>query len=121
MVVKQESNEPCEEFLEVWEKLTILQSKHRIEVHIFTNEWMSLTKELQELNSSHSISLQCIPGQAAKLLTIVMGHLEALVTSWFPRMLVCPSLYEHSVTYMACWKCYAEIGMPKTLTEGAYS
>lgn len=129
MCMKQEVNEPCEGFLDEWQmKLYILQSKFRIEVHIYTNEWVSLTNELLEL-SSHSFSLEsfeCLPGLATKLLVMVTGHVKALATSWFPGMLVTPTPggggagagSQSFVTYMPCWKCYAEIGTPRPLTGG---
>lgn len=123
MSMKQESNEPCEDFLETWQmKLCLLKSKHRIEVHIYTSEWVSLTNELLELNS-HSFSLDmfdCIPGLATKLLIMVTAHVKALAMNWFPGMLTSASHSQPFVTYMPCWKCYAEIGTPKGLNAGRY-
>ena len=104
MVMKQEPNEPSEEFLEEWQmKLAPLKSKYRIEVHIFTNEWLTLYNEVNQGSSSSN----CVPGLATKLVVMVTAHLKAL-TGWFPGMLVCPSPSQPFVTYMPCWKCHGE-------------
>jgi hypothetical protein len=123
MAMKQEVNEPCEGFLDAWQmKLkSILHSKIRIEIHIYTNEWVSLTNELLELNS-HNFSFEGLPGLATKLLVMLTGHVKALAMDWFPGMLLSPSAAASSseafITYVPCWKCYAEIGTPRSLSGG---
>ena len=104
MVMKQESNEPSEEFLQEWQmKLIPLTSKYRIEVHIYTNEWLALHSEMNPGSSSP----KCILGLATKLLVMVTAHVKDL-TGWFPGMLVCPSPSQPFVTYLPCWKCHCE-------------
>ncbi len=121
MVMRQVSNEPCDEFTSRWDfKISLEPAKYRIEVHIYTNEWVSLTNELLELNSQHSLPLdnfERIPGLATKLLIMVTGHVKDLALSWFPGMLK-GSPSQPFVTYLPCWKCYAEIGSPKPLNGG---
>ena len=108
LVMKQVSNIPSDEFLDKWEmKAHLLKSKYRIEIHIYTNEWITLSNELMELNSQENF--ECIPGLATKLLVMITGHVKALALSWFPGMLIFPS-GRTFVTYVPCWKCYAEIG-----------
>ena len=137
MVMKQASNEPCDEFLEAWQlRLRLLKAKHRIEVHIYTNEWVALINELLELNSqSFSLeNLECVPGLATKLMIMVTAHVRALAVSWFPGMMVAVPTSRSSmsslssaasgaggtpfVTYMPCWKCYAEVGSSNSLSGG---
>ena len=123
MVMKQESNEPSEDFLDAWQmKLITLKAKHRIEVHIYTNEWVALTNELLELNiGSFALlesSFECIPGLATKLMVMLAGHVKALATSWFPGMLTSSSPGQPFVTYMPCWKCCGRIGSIRDLGKG---
>ncbi len=120
MVLKQDTNEPSEEFTVKWEEKVNLESgKHRIEIHVYTNEWMSLANEL---NSYHSLPLDnfdYILGLATKLLIIVTEHVNDLAKNWFPRMFR-PMLHQRLNTYLPCWKCWAEIGKPKPLDGGMY-
>lgn len=118
MVMKQVTNEPCGDFADQWGKklAQLLTSKYRIEVHIYTNEWATLSNELLELNS-HNFDFGCIPGLATKLLIMMTAHVKALALSWFPGMLKVPSSSPF-ITYMPCWKCYAEIGSPRLFSGG---
>ena len=119
MVIKQVSNKPCDKVLETWQfKLKLLKSKFRIEIHVYTNEWVTLTNELLSLNSQTE-SFECIPGLATKLLVMVSRHVISLALNWFPGMLACSSQAEDKPpTYMPCWKCYSEIGTANLLDKG---
>lgn len=115
MVMKQAVNMPSDKFLETWQgRVKLLESRYRIEVHIYTNEWVKLTNELVALNA-HSGDFEAIPGLATKLLIMVTTHVKALALNWFSGMLRSSS---SNVTYIPCWKCYAEIGCSDTLNRG---
>lgn len=116
MIMTQSSNDPSDEFLEAWQmKLHLLTSKQRIEIHIYINEWVTLTNELLGPNS-YTLSLDNnIRGLATKLLVMVTGHVKALAMNWFQGMLMPVNNF---TTHMPCWKCYAEIETPRPLSEG---
>ena len=119
MVMKQASNEPGEGFPDAKEiKLRLLKAKHRIELHIYTNEWVSLGHELLELGSFSPENLESIPGLATKLLIMVTTHVRTVATSWFDGMLTSTS--SDVVTYMPCWKCYAEVEAPDPPFSGEF-
>ena len=108
VVMRQESSdetsEDSEETLSWRVKANLLKSKHRIELHVYTHEWVELSKELG--SDSEGVS-----ALATKLLVMVMGHVEALASSWFPGMLLSLSPAQHCTTYMPCWKCCLSAGV----------
>ena len=106
MAMKQESSEDAKN------QAKSLRHKYRIELHIYTNEWMSLTKELMEIKSQ-SLSLDNIQRLATKLMIMVTGHVKELATHFFNGMLTL-NLFN---TYMPCWKCYTEVD-PEILSGG---
>ena len=113
MTIKQESNEPSEEFLEVWKlRIATLDSKYRIEAHVYVNEWIALTREAN-LRSLKFTSL------ATKLMVMLTAHVKALTTSWFPRMLISSKTRSLS-TYMPCWKCYADAESSRDMRKGIF-
>ena len=111
LVLKQESNEVCPDFLNRWEfSIKLLEEAYRVEVHIYTDEWIKLVEDLAEAGR---LDVQITPTNvtafATRLLVMVSGHVKSLATHWFPGMLVAPHGFSF-VTFMPCWKCYAEIG-----------
>lgn len=125
LIMQQVTNEPCDNFLDQWEiKLKLLNSKYRIEIHIYINEWVALFNELLELGCTNFMfeNFECIPGLATKLLVMIASHVKTLAVSWFPGMIKGTS-EDPFVTYIPCWKCYSEIGTSSSVTEGndAYS
>lgn len=113
--LKQEPNGSYVEFLEKWRKLSPLKSNYRIELHIYTDVWASLSS-----HGSQNISLKSLSGLVTKLMVMVTRHVKSLI-SWFPGMLLSRIPSQTFVTYMACWKCYAEIEPSKeTMIEGNF-
>ena len=111
LVLKQESNQSCQEFLNRWEfSIAVLEGAYRIEVHVYTDEWIKLVNELAEAGR---LDIQITPTNvtafATRLLVMVSGHVKSLATNWFPGMLLTPQNMSF-VTFLPCWKCYAEIG-----------
>lgn len=94
-----------------------LNGDYRIEVHIYTNEWISLANYLSEqgiLNSS--LSPDFIPGLATRLLVVISTHIKSLAINYFSGMLLTHQ-NQNTVTYMPCWKCFAEIDAGKIKYE----
>jgi hypothetical protein len=117
LVLKQKVKESCPEFLKPSSKL--LDEEYRIEVHVYTNEWIQLVNELAE---GGCLDIQLTPTKiiayATRLLVMVSGHIKSLVTNWFPGMLVSPPGVSLSfVTFVPCWKCYAGISLDSRLTS----
>ena len=109
LVLKQESNENCPEFLSRWEfSVKLLEEAYRIEIHVYTDEWIRLVDELAKAGRL-DVHLTNVPAYATRLLVMVSGHIKSLATNWFPGMLESPQGLSF-VTFMPCWKCYAEIG-----------
>ena len=109
VIIKQESNEPCDDVVDTLEvKSLLLKSVYRIEIHIYTNEWVALTNELLEQSS------EFIPGLATELLVTVTSHVKALTSGFFRGMLTGDQGDFESITYLPCWKCYAEIESSNT-------
>ena len=111
LVLKQETNDTCPDFLNRWEfSIKLLEEVYRIEVHIYTDEWIKLVNDLAEAGR---LDVQITPTNvtafATRLLVMVSGHIKSLATLWFPGMLVAPQGMTF-VTFMPCWKCYAEVG-----------
>ena len=120
LIVRQVSNEPCKSFHDKFphKNIRLLPPKHRIEIHIYTNEWVTLSNELLYVNSTFSLeNFECLPGLATKLLVMITGHVKTLALSWFPGMLSFPK-GRSFITYIPCWKCYSEIGLSKSLDQG---
>ena len=116
VVIKQEDNKPCDELVDTLKvKSHLLKSVYRIEIHIYTNEWVALTNELMEQSSRFMDNFEFIPGLATKLLVTVTSHVKALTSGFFQGMLTRRSRSMdkkedfESITYLPCWKCYAEI------------
>lgn len=111
LVLKQEANETCPDFLSRWEfSIKLLEEAYRIEVHIYTDEWIKLVNDLAEAGRLDvQITPTNVTALATRLLVMVSGHIKSLATSWFPGMVVAPQGMSF-VTFMPCWKCYAEIG-----------
>lgn len=103
MVMRQVSSESCD--IELPYTAHLLQHKYRIEVHVYTNEWIKLITELLDVST---VNLECIPGLATKLLVMVTSHLHGLTHNFFADMLISSS--NTQTTFMPCWKCYAKIG-----------
>ena len=106
LVVKQEPNlrEGGEDL-----RLTWLEGTYRVEVHVYTPEWVALATELLECDRIN-YSIDAVPGLATKLLVMISQHVKSLASNWFPGMLT--SYYGPPLrfsTYMPCWKCFAEI------------
>ena len=117
LVIKQAINKPGDNFQETWgDRIQPLQAEYRIEVHIYTNEWVTLSIELSQLDLP-SLPLERIPGLATKLLVMLTGHVKTLATTYFSGMLSLPPSGMFT-TYMPCWKCCAEINSPKNLSTG---
>ena len=117
LVMKQVTNQPSDEFLKAWgTSVHLLKSEYRIEIHIYTNEWVTLCVELMDLNLP-SFPLDNMSGLATKLLVMLTGHVKTLATTFFAGML---SLLRGGMfsSYVPCWKCFAEIGSPKDLCAG---
>ena len=113
IVMKQENNEPSEDFKQRWGKdMELKSAKYRIEVHIYVNEWVTIMNKL--MDSHHSI--ENIPGLATKLLIMVAGHVKVLSQNWFKNMIE-GTEDQPCITYFPCWKCYAGI---EPTNEGKY-
>ncbi len=111
MVLKQDTNEPCEELAQRWgTEVNFKSTKYRIEVHIYVNEWVTITKELMD---SH---IESIPGLATKLLIMVTRRINALAQKWFKDMI--EGTDDQPCITFPCWKCYANIG---PTNEGKYT
>ena len=111
LVLKQESNVNCPEFLSRWEfSIKLLEEVYRIEIHVYTDEWIRLVNELAEAGRLDvHLTPTNVTAYATRLLVMVSGHIKSLATNWFPGMLEAPQGM-FFVTFMPCWKCYAEIG-----------
>lgn len=117
LVMKQATNQPSNEFQKMWgSSFRLLKSEYRIEIHIYTNEWVTLSIELLELKLP-SFPLDNIPGLATKLLVMLTGHVKTLATTFFAGMLLLPRAGVFS-SYMPCWKCFAEVGFCNDLSVG---
>jgi hypothetical protein len=109
-VLKQESNVNYPELLSRWEfSVELLKEEYRIEIHIYTDEWIQLANELAMAGrlDVHFTPINAT-AYATRLLVMVSGHIKSLATNWFPGMLESPPGMSF-VTFMPCWKCYAEI------------
>ena len=97
LVVKQQRNEGALHGEEV-----------RIEVHVHTPEWVTLSNEVGGRDPGHTLPL------ATHLLVMVSHHVVSLALEWFPGMLLghpTPSVY------VPCWKCYEAMDCT-TITKG---
>lgn len=111
LVLKQEANESNPEYLSQWDfSVRLLEEAYRIEVHVYTDEWIQLVNEISEVGR---LDIQLTPpnvtAYATRLLVMISGHIKSLATNWFRGMLVSPPGMSF-VTFTPCWKCYAEIG-----------
>ena len=118
LVLKQEMNENCPEFLRHWEhSVKLLEEAYRIEIHVYTDEWIQLVNELAK---NGCLDIQLTPtnvtAYATRLLVMVSGHIKSLATNWFPGMLVSPPGMSF-VTFTPCWKCYTETGFDSLKTK----
>ena len=116
LVVKQEINQSLDATLgpNLHTQLNWLEGLYRIEVHIYTREWVVLASELLECQQiTYSLdNPSCLPSLATRLLVIISQHVKSLASKWFPGMLVASSNHHTELsTYMPCWKCFAEIGL----------
>ena len=113
LLVKQESNQICKNFIQQWDgRIKMLYGEYRIEVHIYTDEWITLTNYLAEQGTSQlgtTLPSDYISGIATRLLVMITKHIESLATRYFSGMLLVPQ-GKSVATYMPCWKCFAEIG-----------
>ena len=111
LLVKQESNQICENFIQQWgNRISLLHGEYRIEVHIYTDEWVNLTTYLSEQGQlGTTLPPDYIPGIATRLLVMLTQHIKSLATTYFSGMLLVPQ-GKSVATYMPCWKCFAEIG-----------
>ncbi len=118
--MSQTSNIPCDKFSENWgTRVRVLQGQHRIEIHIYINEWIKLAGKLveQDFHNFHIDNPDSIPGLATKLLVMLTSHIKTLATAYFLGMLNLPRPGIFS-SYVPCWKCYAEIGSATKLASG---
>ncbi len=109
--MKQEENKTPDDEVAVGfqVKLNWLDEKYRIEVHVYTPEWVTLANELlqcEQINYSLD-NPNCLPGLATRLIVMISQHIKSLACDWFPGMLHTP------LTYAPCWKGFAEIGTAK--------
>ena len=90
-------------------EVNFVKSNLRIELHIFTNEWLALSNYLiktgQESDYTHANS-RFISGLATKILLLLTVHLKKLSTDYFLGMIERPAT--EFCTYMACWKCFSD-------------
>ncbi len=94
-----------------------LNGEYRIEVHIYTNEWIKLANDLSELGLLNAaLAPDYIPGLATRLLVVLSTHIKSLALDYFTGMLQSHQ-GQHAVTYMPCWKCFAEVGSGYAVTE----
>ena len=118
LILKQEVNESCPEFLSRWElSVKLLDEAYHIEVHVYTDEWIQLVNELAK---DGCLDIQLTPTKimayATRMLVMVSRHIKSLATNWFPGMLVSPPGVSY-VTFVPCWKCYAGIGFDGISSE----
>ena len=110
LVLKQDANSVSDDFTQRWgQRFQLLRGTFRVELHVYTPEWIALANDLLTLERIHySIDdPQCIPGFATHLLVMISNHIRNLATDWFPGMFLSAPLNQ---TFMPCWKCCAEIG-----------
>ncbi len=114
LLIKQEiCSRPVDVPQETVEMFPYLKGEYRIEVHIYTNEWVKLANDLSQqgiLNTS--LPPDYIPGLATKLLVVLSTHIKSLAVNYFSGMLLSHQGH-HAVTYMPCWKCFGEVGSPQ--------
>lgn len=106
LVVKQEDNRhEMPGFNLKW-----LEGAYRVEVHVYTPEWVTLGNELLVCDRPQYTldGLSSLPGLATQLLVMISQHVKSLASNWFPGMLISHATKFN--TYMPCWKCFAEIG-----------
>ncbi len=118
LLIKQEtSSKPVDIPQETLDSFPTLNGEYRIEVHIYTNEWIKLANDLSELGLLNtSLPPDFIPGLATKLLVVLSTHIKSLAINYFTGMLQSHQ-GQHAVTYMPCWKCFAEVGSGSTINE----
>jgi len=69
-----------------------LEGFFRVEVHVYTPEWVALANELlmcDQLNYSLDNPF-CLPGMATKLLVMISKHVKSLANDWFPGIFITP-------------------------------
>lgn len=93
---------------------TILEAKFRIELHVFTNEFMSLSSHLRQSDqvSQVTASMRRISGLATKLLLLLTEHVKKLASDYFSGMIELPGTVFCS--YMVCWKCLSSTSLETT-------
>ena len=107
LVVKQANNKALVESDRA-HQVYLLEGKIRVEVHVYTPEWVALANELLNCDKmSYSLDNPfCLPGMATRLLVMISQHVKSLASDWFPGMFITPQSQKFP-TYMPCWKCYA--------------
>ena len=111
LLIKQEVNQKpaISDIPPAQANLPTLPGEYRIEVHIYTNEWVKLLNYLSEQGVFNpNVPPNYIPGLATRLLVVLSTHIKALAQNYFSGMLLSPQ-GGNVVTYMPCWKCFAEI------------
>ena len=111
LLIKQEANQDSQpsDVPPLETALPTLPGDYRIEVHIYTNEWINLVNYLSEQGVFNpNVPPHYIPGLATRLLVVLSTHIKALAQNYFSGMLLSPQ-GGNVVTYMPCWKCFAEI------------
>ena len=105
MIIKQESSEPSDDGADgdnkdemLQSNVNILKSKYRIEAHVYTNELLATFIEMNCISDMFA-------SLATKLMVMITGHVKALTTSWFPKMLTSLKVQQPFVTILPCWKC----------------
>ena len=99
VAIKQEKNERSEK------QLNWIPGEFRIEVHVYVPEWIMLAKG----HGDFSTNPNYVHGLATSLIVMISQHVRALGSNWFPGMFLTPSARHAFVTYMPCWKCFAQI------------
>lgn len=118
IVIQQVTNAPYKEFSQTWheERVDVMNSSRRIEFHIYTNECILLAEDILESTTPCSLIKSSVVSMATTLLTMISWHIKALAQSWFPGMLK-ETLNQPFLTYLPCWKCYAESSCSDTGTR----
>lgn len=92
--------------------LQAMDSKWRIEVHIYVPEMINVLQELRSRDncqSEEAFAPSKVAGQATQLMVAISNHI-AFLSSWFQGMLVQNQRGSGGhCDYVPCWKCYGGV------------
>jgi serine/threonine protein kinase len=93
-----------------------LKGSHRIEVHVYAPELITLVAECsgeETEDQETGIEPDSLTTMATQLLIMISKHVQTLASDWFSDMLRSEENHLPPPVYLPCWKCYGHKPFPE--------